>query len=162
MKDLKDLFVHGLRDMYWVEKKLHTELKKMAGKAQSEELKQAFLDHREETEVQIQRLEKVFKMVDLAPRGEKCDAMKGILDEGEEMMEKSKTDELLDAVMVEAGNKVEHYEIASYGSLREFAGKLGLDEAVDLLQESLDEEVAADEKLTKLAEGMLNEEAMTE
>jgi len=159
MKDLKDLFVHGLRDMYWVEKKLLTELKKMAGKAQNEELSEAFLEHREETQGQIERLDKVFKMVDLAPRGEKCDAMEGILGEGKEMMEKCKSDDLLDAIMIEAGNKVEHYEIASYGSLREFASKLGLDDAVELLQQSLEEESAADEKLSRLAEGVVNEQA---
>ncbi len=160
MKNLNELFSHTLRDMLWVENKLHSELPKMAEKAQDSELKQAFLDHQKDTEKQIQRLEQVFKMIGLEARSEKCDAMDGILDEGEELMEKSENDELLDAVLIAAGNKVEHYEIATYGTLRNYAQKLGLDEAAKLFQESLDEESAADEKISGLADKCINEVAM--
>ena len=162
MKNLNELFSHSLRDMYWVENKLHSELSKMAEKAQNPELKQAFLDHQKDTENQMKRLEKVFKMIGLEARSDKCDAMSGILDEGEELMEKSENDDLLDAVLIAAGNKVEHYEIATYGILRNYAHKLGLDEAARLFQESLDEESAADEKISSLADKCINQEAVTE
>lgn len=160
MKNLNELFSHSLRDMYWVENKLHSELPKMAEKAQNPELKQAFLDHQKDTEKQMQRLEKVFEMIGLEARKEKCDAMDGILKEGEELMEKSENNDLLDAVLISAGNKVEHYEIATYGTLRNYANKLGLPEAARLFQESLDEESAADEKISGLADMCINEVAM--
>lgn len=159
MKNLNELFSHSLRDMYWVENKLHTELPKMAEKAQNPDLKQAFLDHQKDTENQMKRLEKVFEMIGMEARSEKCDAMDGILDEGRELIEKSENDDLLDAVLIAAGNKVEHYEIATYGTLRNYAHKLGLDEAAKLFQESLDEESSADAKISLLADININDVA---
>jgi ferritin-like metal-binding protein YciE len=156
---LMELFVEELKDIYWAEKHLTKALAKMAKGANSEELKAAFEEHLEVTEGQIERLEEVFAIIDMKPTGKKCEAMSGLVDEGNELMSEFKGSPALDAALIAAAQKVEHYEIATYGTLRTYARLLGYDEAADLLQATLDEESETDELLTGLAEGFVNEEA---
>lgn len=153
------LFIHQLSDLYYVEKMLLKALPRMAKAADSEELSEALEMHLSETEQQVDRLEEVFEVIGRTARAKKCDAMDGILEEAKELMDEFKGDEALDAAIVAAAQKVEHYEITTYGSLCAWAEELGLDEAVSLLEETLDEEKAADDKLSELAEGGLNAEA---
>jgi len=155
---LHDLFVAELKDIYHAENQLVKALPKMAKAATSEELRAGFETHLEETEGQVERLDKIFEMLDMAPRGKKCEAMQSLIKEGKEMMEEDAEDAVLDAALIAAAQKVEHYEIASYGTLRTYAQMLGMDEAAALLQETLDEESATDEKLTELAQ-TINAEA---
>lgn len=159
IKTLKDLFVDELKDMYNAENQLTKALPQMAKKANSDTLKKALEDHLKETENHITRLEKVFKEIDMPAKGKKCDAMEGLIKEAKSMMEEVKNTNVLDAAIISAAQKVEHYEIGSYGTLRTFANLLGLTKAVDLLQETLDEESAANEKLTQIAESEVNAEA---
>lgn len=159
LKTLDDLFVHFLRDIYYAEKQVLKTLPKMARKADSPELREAFEHHRDETEGQIERIEKVFEMLDLKPRGVTCDAIEGILDEGKEIMSEAQTPEALDAGMIAAAQSVEHYEITRYGTLIAWAEQLGKKDAAKLLKENLDQESAADSKLTDLAVSALNSEA---
>lgn len=161
-RKLKDLFVDEIKDLYNAEKQITKALPQMAKKASSEELKQAFEEHLKETENQIQRLEKVFKEIDMTPRSKKCEGIEGIISEGKEMMKEIKDPSLLDAALISAAQKVEHYEIASYGTVRTYAEMLNLQKAAELLQETLDEESNANEKLTKLALNGINEEALHE
>ena len=161
VKTLKDLFVDELKDMYNAENQLTKALPQMAKKT-SEKLKNAFESHLSETENQIKRLDKVFKELEMEPKGKKCEAMAGLVKEAKEMMDEVEDENVLDAALISAGQKVEHYEIASYGTLRTFAEILGLSDSVDLLQENLDEEGAADEKLTKIAKSEVNAEAETQ
>lgn len=156
---LFELFVAELKDIYWAEKAMIKALPKMIKTAQSEELKAAFEEHLEVTEGQVERLEEVFAIIDMKPQGKKCEAMAGLVEEGEEMMKEFKGSPAIDAALVSASQKMEHYEIASYGCLRTYARLLGHDEAVDLLQATLEEEAEADEKLTDIAEAFVNEEA---
>src|SRR4029077_6986363 len=137
-------------------------LPKMAKGAASTELKQAFENHLEETEGHVERLEDIFEDLDESPKGKTCRAMKGLVEEGSEILEEEGEESVLDAGIIAAAQKVEHYEIASYGSVRTFAELLGQKEAVKLLQQTLDEEGAADEKLTELAEEIVNPEALSE
>jgi ferritin-like metal-binding protein YciE len=160
MEKLKDLFIDEIKDLYNAEKQITKALPQMAKQASSEELKQAFEDHLKETEKQIGRLEQVFKELDIAPRGKKCEGIEGIISEGKEMMKEIDESSLLDAALISAAQKVEHYEIASYGTVRTYAEMLNMDKAVDLLQQTLDEESRANEKLTKLALSGINEEAL--
>lgn len=159
MKKLEDLFEDTLKDIYYAEKTILKALPKMAKKATSPDLKEAFESHREETEGQIERLEQVFELIGKAARGKKCPAIEGITEEAKEIMEEAETPEVLDAGLAAAAQAVEHYEMARYGTLVAWAKELGMDEAADLLQETLDQEKAADEKLTELAEGGINEDA---
>ena len=159
MNDLKDLFVHFVRDMYYAEKQILKTLPKMAKKADSDQLRKAFEDHREETEGQIENLEKVFELLDLKPRGVTCEAIQGILEEGKEIMEEAGDDDTRDAGMIAAAQAVEHYEMTRYGTMVAWAKRLGMSEAANLLQKNLDQEYAADTKLSKLAEGGLNKQA---
>lgn len=159
LKTLEDLFVHFLRDIYYAEKQVLKTLPKMARKADSPELRDAFEHHRDETEGQIERIEKVFEMLDLKPRGVTCDAIEGILDEGKEIMSEAQTPEALDAGMIAAAQSVEHYEITRYGTLIAWAEQLGKTDAAKLLKENLDQESAADSKLSDLAVSALNSEA---
>jgi ferritin-like metal-binding protein YciE len=131
----------------------------MAKAAESPELRQAFTTHLKETEGQIQRLERVFKEVGQAVRGKKCKGMEGLIEEGKEMMEEEGEPEVLDAALIASAQKVEHYEIASYGCLRTYAQLLGYSDAVQLLQQNLEEEEAADKKLTQLGESGINNSA---
>jgi ferritin-like metal-binding protein YciE len=159
-KGFMDLFELELKDLYSAEKQLTKALPKMAKAATNEELKQAFESHLEETEGQIGRLEKIFEQLDIAyGRVEKCKAMEGLVEEGKEIMEEGLEPDVLDAALICAAQKVEHYEIAGYGCARTFAQQLGLQDIADLLQETLDEEGATDKKLTDIAESVVNAEA---
>ncbi|MEX2173676.1 MAG: ferritin-like domain-containing protein [Pirellulaceae bacterium] len=161
MKTLHDLFVHELRDLYSAEKQLLKALPKMAKEASSEDLKTALESHLEETEEQVSRLEEIFAELEIASRGPKCKAMEGLLEEGKEILEEDMTDDVRDAAIICSAQRVEHYEIAAYGCARTFAQRLGFDNAANLLQQTLDEEGAADQKLTEIAVNYVNEEAMT-
>jgi ferritin-like metal-binding protein YciE len=158
-KSLHDLFVNLLKDMYYAEKQILKALPKMAKKADSDELRQAFEHHLKETEGQVRRLEQIFALCDLKPSGKTCHAIKGILEEGEEDMKEAKDPDVLDAGMIADAQAVEHYEIARYGTMIAWANQLGLKDAADLLQETLDQEYNADRTLTDLAESALNREA---
>jgi ferritin-like metal-binding protein YciE len=160
MEKLKDLFLDEIKDLYNAEKQITKALPQMAKKASSDELRQAFEEHLKETENQIQRLEKVFKELDMAPKGKKCEGIEGIISEGKEMMKEIDEPSLLDAALISAAQKVEHYEIASYGTVRTYAEMLNMENVANLLQETLDEESQANEKLTKLALNGVNEEAL--
>jgi len=158
-KTLDDLFHDTLKDIYFAEKKILSALPKMMKAAQSGELKAAFEKHRGETEVQVDRLEQVFAIIEKKPQGKTCAAIVGITEEGAEIMDEYKGSPALDAGLLAAAQAVEHYEISRYGTLRTWAGELGLDEAVALLEETLEEEKATDEALTKLAESVVNQKA---
>ena len=159
MKNLNDLFVHFVRDIYYAEKQVLKTLPKMARKADSPKLREAFEHHREETEQQIENLEKVFEQLGLKARGVTCDAINGILEEGKEIMEEAQDKDTRDAGMIAAAQAVEHYEITRYGTLVSWAKQLGHTQAVPLLQANLDQEYAADKKLSSLAEKTLNMQA---
>lgn len=158
-KTLDDLFHDTLKDIYFAEKKILATLPKMAKAAQNQELKAAFEKHRVETEGQVARLEQVFAIIEKKAQGKTCDAIIGITDEGAEIMQDYKGSPALDAGLLAAAQAVEHYEISRYGTLRTWAGELGLDEAVPLLQQTLNEEEATDRALTKIAETAVNQEA---
>jgi len=158
-KKLDELFHDTLKDIYFAEKKILATLPKMAKAAQNEELKAAFEKHRGETEAQIERLEQVFEAIDKKPQGKTCAAIVGITDEGAEIMAEYKGSPALDAGLLAAAQAVEHYEISRYGTLIAWAEQLGLDEAIPLLQETLDEEEATDEALTEIAKTAINQEA---
>jgi ferritin-like metal-binding protein YciE len=159
MNDLKDLFVHFVRDMYYAEKLILKTLPKMARKADDAELREVFESHRAETETQIENLEKVFRLLDLKPRGVTCEAIKGILEESKEIMEEAGDGETCDAGMIAAAQAVEHYEITRYGTMVAWARRLGMKDAANLLKANLDQEYVADRKLSLLAEGHLNKQA---
>jgi ferritin-like metal-binding protein YciE len=154
--DLHELFLDELADMHNAEKQLTKALPKMIKAANSEELKAAIQSHLKETEGHVKRLEDIFKALDEKLKQKTCAAMKGILEEASELLQEQKGKSSLDAAIIAAGQKVEHYEIASYGTVRAWAEQMGHDEAVELLQETLDEENAADEKLTEIAETLAN------
>jgi ferritin-like metal-binding protein YciE len=158
-KTLDDLFHETLKDIYYAEKKILTALPKMAKAAQSEELQAAFEKHEGETEGQVRRLEKVFELIEQPAKGKTCDAINGIVDEGKEVMKEFRGSAALDAGLLAAAQAVEHYEISRYGTLKTWAKELGLDEAVNLLEETLQEEKKTDEALTELAESAVNQEA---
>lgn len=158
---LMSLFEDQLKDIFWAEKALTKALPKMIKNATSEELVEALTMHLDETNEQIERLTKVFESIDKKPMAKKCDAMEGLLSEAESIMESSEEGPMRDAGIILAGQKVEHYEIASYGTLCAFAKILGNEDAAMLLQETLDEEKAADAKLSEIAES-INVEAATE
>jgi ferritin-like metal-binding protein YciE len=159
LKSMDDLFMHGLKDLYYAEKKLVQNLPKMAKKANSPELAQAIENHLRETENQVSRLEQIFAACETTPRGKKCPGMDGLLEEGKEVMQEAEDDDTLDAGMLAAAQAVEHYEIARYGTMVAWAQELGMTEAANLLQETLDEEKNADRLLSQIAEGKLNREA---
>ncbi len=159
-KQLSDLFLDELKDIYYAENKLVTAIPQMAEKASSDELSSAFNNHLEETKEHVKRLEKVFEEVGKKAEGKKCEAMEGLIKEGERIMDDFKDSPSFDAALISAAQKIEHYEIASYGTLRTFAEHLGYSDSVDLLNETLDEEKNADSKLTEIAETEgANEEA---
>src|SRR5687767_8810277 len=156
---LHDAFVDELKDMYDAEKQLTKALPKMAKAAASSELRDAFETHLEETRGQIERLEQVFETLDETAKGKRCDGIAGIIEEGKKKMEEDLDDSAMDAALIAAAQKVEHYEMAAYGTLVAWAEGMGHNDAAMLLQETLDEEKAADEKLTALGEGGINQEA---
>ncbi|AZV20779.1 MULTISPECIES: ferritin-like domain-containing protein [Mesorhizobium] len=159
-KGLEALFLDGLKDIYYAEKKILKALPKMAKGAESEEVAAAFEKHRMETEGQVDRLEQVFELMDKPARGKTCPAIDGILEEGSEILDEYKGDPALDAGLVGAAQAVEHYEIARYGTLVAWAEQLGKSDVVKLLNETLKEEVATDEALSGLGEGGVNERAL--
>ena len=158
-KTLDNLFHDTLKDIFYAEKKILTSLPKMAKAAHNADLKAAFEKHHAQTEEQIARLEKVFASIDQKPQGKKCDAIEGILAEGQEIMEEYKGSAALDAGLISAAQAVEHYEITRYGTLATWADELGNDEGAKLLKETLDEEEDTDEALSELAESVVNQEA---
>jgi ferritin-like metal-binding protein YciE len=160
LKDLHTLFIQELKDLYSAEKQLTKALPKMAKAATNEDLRQAFEDHLKETEMQIQRLDDVFADLNTSPRGTKCAAMEGLVEESKELLEEDSDPRVLDAALICAAQRVEHYEIAGYGCVRSLAQQLGLTKLANELQETLDEEKKSNEKLNDLALGEVNEEAM--
>jgi ferritin-like metal-binding protein YciE len=158
-KTLDELFHETLKDIYYAEKKILTALPKMAKAAQSEELQAAFEKHEGETEGQVDRLEKVFELINQPAKGKTCDAINGMIDESKEVMKEFRGSAALDAGLLAAAQAVEHYEISRYGTLKTWAKELGLDDAVNLLEETLQEEKKTDEALTELAESSVNQEA---
>lgn len=158
-KDLNTLFLDTLKDIYYAEKQIYKALPKMAKAAASDQLRAAFEKHHEETEGQIERLEEIFELMDKPARGKKCDAIEGILDEGKEVMTEYADTSALDPGLLAAAQAVEHYEIARYGTLKAWAQKLGMNDAVKLLDRTLAEEKKTDEALSKLAIAAINAEA---
>ena len=156
---LKDLFEDGIKDIYWAEKALTKALPKMAKNATTRELKDAINNHLVETHGQIKRIETAFEIIGVKPIAKKCDAMEGLIKECEGIMEETEMGIVRDAGIIAAGQKIEHYEIATYGTLRQFATTLGFDEVADLFQLSLDEEKNADVSLTEIAVNSINIEA---
>ena len=162
LDSLKKLYLEELRDLYSAETQLVKALPKMVKGASSAELKQAFENHLEQTKEHVERLNEIFDRLDEKPTGKTCQAMKGLIEEGSEMLEEEGEKSVIDAGLIGAAQRVEHYEIASYGTVRTFANLLGEEEAADLLQETLDEEGETDKELSALAEGIVNEEALSE
>ena len=162
LNTLKQLYIEELRDLHSAENQLLGALPKLAKGASSEELKLAFENHLDQTKVHVERLEEIFERLDETPKGKTCQAMKGLVEEGSEILGEDGEESVLDAGIIAAAQKVEHYEIASYGTVRTFAQLLGEDEAAELLQETLDEEGEADKLLTQLAQDIVNPEALLE
>ena len=161
MKTLEDLLYGLLQDVYYAEKQLLKALPKMAKQASNQELSRAFLAHRDQTEGQIGRLEQAFEMLEKKPRGKKCDAILGIIQEGKEVMEEVEDEDTLDAGLIGAAQAVEHYEIARYGTLCAWAKQIGKPQIARLLHQTLEEEKQTDELLTRIAEKSVNKAAMT-
>jgi len=159
---LLKLFEDELKDIYWAEKALTKALPKMSKNATSQELIDALQSHLEETEEQVQKVEQVFAILGKKPVAKKCEAMDGLIKEAQEIMESTDDGAMRDAGIISAGQKVEHYEIATYGTLRTFARTLGLNDAADILEEILNEEKSADQKLTEIAESTINLQAAEE
>jgi ferritin-like metal-binding protein YciE len=158
-KTLSELFHDTLKDIFFAEKKILATLPKMAKAAQSPDLKRAFEKHRGETEGHVARLEKVFASIDKKPQAKTCDAIVGITEEGAEIMKEYKGSPALDAGLLAAAQAVEHYEMSRYGTLRTWAQELGLNDAVRLLEQTLEEEKKTDATLTKIAEAVVNQQA---
>jgi ferritin-like metal-binding protein YciE len=161
MESFQDLYLHELKDIYSAEKQILQALPKMAENANHAELRQAFEEHRRVTEEQVKRLETIFDDLGQKPGGEKCVGMEGLIEEGREILEEDADPDVRDAALIAAAQRVEHYEIAAYGTARTYARQLGFDNHVELLQRTLEEESNTDERLTKLAEGRVNRDAET-
>jgi ferritin-like metal-binding protein YciE len=159
LKSFKDLFTNQIEDLYDAEQRLTKALPKMAEAAHSNQLKQAIQQHLSETQSHVSRLETIFREIGVEPKRETCEAMKGLISEGEDMMHAKGDPDVRDAAIIAAAQRVEHYEIAGYGTARTFALRLGLRQAADLLQQTLNEEAAADRKLTQIAESNVNVQA---
>jgi ferritin-like metal-binding protein YciE len=155
---MDELFVDELKDLYSAEKQITRALPKLVKAATSDDLRQAFQSHLEETNGHVQRLEKAFEILGKSPKGKTCVGMKGVLEEGAEVLEDTDKGEVRDAGLISAAQRVEHYEMAGYGSARDFAKLLGQDEIAELLEETLEEEKAADKKLTSISK-QVNAEA---
>lgn len=160
LNSFDDLFIEQLQDLYDAEQRLTKALPQMVQAAHSPTLKTAFQDHLRETQNQLTRLEKVFQSLGTTAQAKTCEAMKGLIAEGSEVISAEGDADVKDAALIAAAQRVEHYEIAGYGTVRTFAQRLGLNEAARLLQQSLDEEAACDKKLTGLAESTINPKAM--
>jgi len=159
LDSLQQLFVEELKDIYSAEKQILTALPRMAKAADSDDLREAFTKHLKETEGQVRRLDQIFRELGATPRGKKCKGMEGLLAEGKEILGEEGEPPVLDAALIAAAQRVEHYEIAAYGCLRTYAQILGYSEAAELLQETLDEEERADETLTTVGEKGVNSAA---
>jgi len=159
LESLQDLFLNELKDIYNAEKQIVRALPRMAKAAEAPELEQAFTKHLRETEGHVERLERIFKLLGQTARGKTCKGMQGLLEEGKEILEEDGAPEVIDAALIAAAQRVEHYEIAAYGCLRTYAQLLGLGDADRLLEQTLREEEATDKTLTGLAEGGLNQAA---
>ncbi|MCA3628640.1 MAG: ferritin-like domain-containing protein [Methylobacterium sp.] len=159
IKTMDDLFLHTLKDIYYAERQILKALPKMAKAASSSELRQAFDQHRTETEGQIERLAQVFEMLGKPARGVKCEAIEGILEEGQSIMEEVEDPEVRDAAMLASAQAVEHYEITRYGTLISWAKQIGHEDAVALLEQTLEEEKSTDQLLSELAEETINQKA---
>jgi len=159
MATLEDLYMDMLKDLYSAEKQLVKALPKMAKNSQSSDLQKAFQDHLKQTEGHVERIERIFSDMEGSPRGKKCVGMEGIIEEGSELMKENVDPDVLDAGLIAAAQKVEHYEIASYGAARTWAERLGYHSAAQLLQQTLDEEGEANKKLTQIAVSHVNMEA---
>jgi ferritin-like metal-binding protein YciE len=157
---MQALFLNELKDIYNAEKQIVRALPRMAKTAEAPELQKAFTKHLRETEGQIQRLERIFKALGQTPRGKKCKGMEGLIEEGKEILEEDGAPEVIDAALISAAQRVEHYEIAAYGCLRTYAQLLGMRDADRLLEQTLREEEATDKALTALGEGGLNQAAV--
>ena len=162
LNTLEQLYVSELRDLYSAENQMLKALPKMARGTSSPELKDAFQKHLQQTKGHVERLEELFEQLDESPKGKTCHGMKGLIEEGSELLKEDGEDSVLDAGMIVAAQKVEHYEIASYGSVRTFANLLGRDEEAKLLQSTLDEEAETNQILSQLAESIVNPEALSE
>lgn len=158
-ESMEDLLLDHLKDLYDAEQRLTKALPKLAEAAHSLSLKSAFRDHLKETEGQIQRLKQAFQLLDKSPEAETCEAMKGLIEEGEQAINAEGNTDVKDAALIAAAQRVEHYEMAGYGSARTFAQRIGKGDIAVLLQQTLDEEKAADKKLSSLAEGDINPSA---
>jgi ferritin-like metal-binding protein YciE len=161
LASLRDLYLAELRDLYSAESQITKALPKMAKAASSDELRAAFEEHLEQTKSHQERLEQLFEKMDVSPRGKKCKAVEGLIEEGKERMSQDAEEAVLDAGLIAAAQKVEHYEMAGYGCVRTFARMLGDEDAAELLQETLNEEGETDKRLTELAESMINPEAIS-
>lgn len=159
MQTLQDLLIHELKDIYSAEKQLTRALPKMAKAATHPELQEAFTNHLQETEKQVERLDQIFEMLETSSRGPKCKAMEGLIEEGKTILEEEMEDDVRDAALICAAQRVEHYEIAAYGCVRTFADQLGFPRIVALLQKTLEEESSANELLTEIAVSSINQEA---
>ena len=162
MDNLQKLYVDELKDLHSAERQIIQALPKMAKKSSNQQLRAAFEEHLEATKRQVERLDRIFESLGKSPRGKKCKGMEGLLEEGKEMMQEDMEPEVMDAALIGAAQKVEHYEIAGYGTVRTYARILGEREAEKLLQQTLDEEGEADKLLTQLAESSINVEAAAE
>jgi ferritin-like metal-binding protein YciE len=159
MDNMQDLYLHELKDIYNAEKQILQALPKMARAAKHEELRHAFEEHQRVTEEQVRRLDTIFDDLGEKSSGKKCKGMEGLIEEGEEVLEEDADPDVRDAALIAAAQRVEHYEIAAYGTARTYAKHLGFDRHVELLQRTLDEESETDEKLTQLAESRINRDA---
>lgn len=159
LRSMEDLFMHTLKDIFYAERQILRTLPRMMKKAGSPELRKALETHRDETERQIERLQKIFESLDVAARGIKCEAIEGIIAEAEHLAEEIEDKEVLDAGLIGSAQAVEHYEITRYGTLISWAEQLGMKDAVKLLHETLEEEKRTDQKLTELAEARINKQA---
>jgi ferritin-like metal-binding protein YciE len=159
LESLHDLYLAELKDLYDAENRIIKALPGMAKAANSPDLRNAFEEHLEQTRIHVDRLEQIFQKMDESPKGEKCKGLQGILDEGEDMMGEDAPPAVMDAALIAAAQRVEHYEIAVYGTVRTYARRLGHEDHASLLNETLQEEGETDKKLTELAESYINEEA---
>jgi ferritin-like metal-binding protein YciE len=159
IETLQDLYIHELKDIYSAEKQILDALPQMAKGASHDELRQAFEEHHRVTEEQVRRLDTIFDELGEKPQGQKCKGMEGLIEEGKEMLKEKADPDVRDAGLIAAAQRVEHYEIAAYGTARTYAKQLGLDNHVELLQRTLDEEGQTDQRLSKLAESRINTDA---
>lgn len=160
MSTIQDLYIEQLQDLYDAENQITDALPKMARHTNSPRLREGFEEHLQQTKEQVQRLEQIFKGLSVDPGSEKCEAMRGIIKEGEEMMNKDASQEVLEAGMIASAQRVEHYEIAAYGTVRTLAKQLGRNDDVKLIEQTLSEEKETDSKLTDIAEQSVNPKAM--